>query len=212
VSTEVSTTQGEPLQQLVRQWADAKGRPRPDPSARPKTGERPCFATRASPRFGTLTTIERGWLASYPERVKAISILILGLAFLAAPSAQAKTVRSQVALAPTGTCMISAAGGIGCFGDAVPASYTDGYLWLRKRGKALIREAGGLLAPVTSRPVRLRNGDRWVKRGIKCRWQRGRLTCRNRSGHGFWLTKRAYRVLPPAAPMVGVRLPDADRH
>lgn len=90
--------------------------------------------------------------------------------------------------------MVHGNGGIGCFGDVVPAKYTDGYLWMRKRGKVRMAESGGLLAPVTSRPVRLRPGDRWIKRHVRCQVIRGGIKCQNRARHGFRLRKRGYRI------------------
>lgn len=118
----------------------------------------------------------------------------LMLALLFAGAAEARTVRADVVIAPTGTCMIRAGGGIGCFGDAVPAKYTDGYIWIRRAGRARLSESGGTLAPTTGAPKRLGRGDRWVKRGVICRWGSGAMTCRNRQGRGFRLTRKSYRV------------------
>lgn len=119
---------------------------------------------------------------------------VAGLALLLAGPAEAKTYRGPIVQVPTGICMIKADGGVGCFGRAVPAEFTDGYLWMRKHGRVHHGDSGGSLAPISDRPVRLRPGDRWVKRRIRCRVIQGGVQCQNRSGHGFRLRIRRYRV------------------
>jgi hypothetical protein len=114
------------------------------------------------------------------------------LTLVCAISAEARTVRADIAIAPTGTCMIRSGGGIGCFGDAVPANFTDGYIWIRRSGRPRISESGGTLAPTTGRPRRLGRGDRWKKRGVTCMVRNG-LKCWNEQ-HGFTLTRRSYRL------------------
>lgn len=122
-------------------------------------------------------------------------VAMAGFAGLFTGPAGAKTHHGPIISVSTGICMINDVNrGIGCFGDAVPSQFTDGYLWTRKRGRVHRGDAGGLLAPVSQQPVRLRPGDRWVKRGIRCRVVRGGIKCQNRAGHGFRLKKRSYRT------------------
>ena len=123
---------------------------------------------------------------------RLLPAIVLITALVSAGQAEARTVRADVAIAPTGTCMIRSGGGIGCFGDAVPAKYTDGYIWIRRSGRPRISESGGTLAPTTGRPRRLGRGDRWKKRGVTCVVRNG-LKCWN-GQHGFWLTRTAYRL------------------
>lgn len=125
----------------------------------------------------------------------SVVVAMAGFAGLLSGPAEAKTHRGPIIQVATGICMINGgARGIGCFGDAVPAEFTDGYLWMRKRGRVHHGDAGGLLGPVSQWPVRLRPGDRWVKRKIRCRVIRGGIRCVNLTGHGFQLRKRGYRV------------------
>lgn len=126
--------------------------------------------------------------------MKRHALVLAVAALLLAPSAEAATSRAPIVQVPTGICMIHANGGIGCFGTVVPARWTDGYLHLRKRGKVRMGDAGGLLAPVSSRPKRLRKGDRWVKRGVRCRVISGGVKCQNRARRGFRLRKQNYRT------------------
>lgn len=131
--------------------------------------------------------------------MKRLALIVLTLVFLSPGASEAATEKSPFVTTGFGWCMISDRGGIGCSSPAIP-SVTDGYAGIRRRGRAFLGDVGN---PLTKRPLpmpkRLRNGDRWVKRGVTCRWRQGKLTCRNRSGHGFWLTKRAYRVFGPAS-------------
>jgi hypothetical protein len=122
-----------------------------------------------------------------------LPLVLLTLVALPA-SAEGKTYRSSYVITPTGWCMIKDGGGVGCSSPSIPAM-TDGYAWMKRRGKVQLGDTGN---PITKRPLkppfpRLRKGDRWIKRGITCRIQRG-LKCRNRAGHGFRLTNRSYRI------------------
>ena len=65
-------------------------------------------------------------------------------------------------------------------------------LWsMRTSGRVSV---GFLMANVaTDYPV-LRYGRSWSWHGIRCSSQRAGLTCRNRSGHGFVLSRKSQRV------------------
>lgn len=121
-------------------------------------------------------------------------LFALTLALLIPASSDAKTHRAPMVTTAFGWCMIKDGGGIGCASPAIP-SVTDGYAWMRRRGKVRLGDTGN---PITKKPLRppfprLRKGDRWVKRGVTCRMMRG-LKCWNRAGHGFKLTRRQFRI------------------
>lgn len=122
--------------------------------------------------------------------------ILVGLMLMAGGSsvAEGATYKSDMVTTAFGWCMIKSGGGIGCSSPAIP-SMTDGYAWMRKRGKVSLGDTGN---PITTKPLKppfphLRRGDRWVKRGITCLSSRG-VKCWNRAGHGFRLTKGDFRV------------------
>lgn len=127
-----------------------------------------------------------------------LSALVAATGFvglLAGQPAAAKTSRATSVSTPVGWCMVRFGGGLGCNSPAVPSPFgTDGYLWMRERGQVHRAETGGLIGPVNGRQVKLRPGDRWVKRGIRCRVIRGGIKCQNRSAHGFRLRTHSYRM------------------
>ncbi|HTU14221.1 MAG TPA: hypothetical protein VMF31_03415 [Solirubrobacterales bacterium] len=127
-----------------------------------------------------------------------LGVLLLSALLVLSTSAvaEAKTYRANMVIAPTGWCMIKAGGGIGCSSPAIPAM-TDGYAWIRKQGRTHLGDTGNLISPVSSElpsnPPQLRRGDRWNKRGVRCRVIPGGIKCSN-GKHGFRLKKRGYRV------------------
>lgn len=114
--------------------------------------------------------------------------------FLLLPAtSDAKTFKAKSVFASAGLCQLRYGGGIACFGDAVPATYTDGYLWIRRGGKVRFGDAGGLVGPYAPNTPHLRPGNRWNKRGIRCKAIRGGIKCSN-GQHGFRLKKRAFKT------------------
>ena len=64
--------------------------------------------------------------------------------------------------------------------------------WLmRPTGRARVTWVVGNIA--TEVPV-LAYGRSWSSEGFRCRSRRSGLTCRNQSGHGFFLSKQAQRI------------------
>ena len=127
------------------------------------------------------------------KRLAATTFVLFAIV---AGSADARAVDSDVIIAPTGACMISdLGGGIACFGEAVPSTYTDGYLGLRRSGKTYLGEAGGMLtgSPDAWDTPRVHRGDRWNRRGVRCRVIPGGIKCFN-GRHGFRLKKHGYRT------------------
>lgn len=83
--------------------------------------------------------------------------------------------------------------GVWCFAKYLPASAgTDGYIGLRRRGQSYTGEAKSFHGYKTKR-VELDYGDTWEPRygaqGISCRMLAAALTCTNRDGRGFRLSK-----------------------
>lgn len=132
----------------------------------------------------------------------AALIASLALVCLAAPAvgvipteqAQAKTIRSNHVIAPTGSCMIRTGGGIGCFSSTIALRRgASGYFWMLPRGRARVAwtRDSFFRGRRTPEPVHMDRGDRWVKRGVVC-VLRAQLRCQNRSGRGFLISE--YRV------------------
>lgn len=124
--------------------------------------------------------------------VAGILVMVAGL-LLVAGRADARTYKTDYITSPVGWCMIADAGGIGCSAEVLPG-VTDGYFRLARRGRPVLGDTGG---PITTKPLKdtskkLRRGDRWKKRGIKCKAIRAGIKCSN-GRHGFKLTKRSYK-------------------
>ena len=109
-------------------------------------------------------------------------------------AAEAKTFRTDYITSPVGWCMIADAGGIGCHGEVLPG-VTDGYLRLAQQGKPVLGDTGGSITkkPIRNTSARLRKGDRWNRRGVRCRYIPGGIMCSN-GRHGFRLKRHGYRV------------------
>jgi hypothetical protein len=122
---------------------------------------------------------------------------VLAALALAAP-AQAKTVQAHsiVAVGDQISCwaLLPAAGrGIECTAAFLPdLGELDPYLALSAHGRATEGERGDYPG-YPGRPTRLRDGDRWTSKGVRCRLVGAGLTCRNRDGHGFVLRRGAIR-------------------
>lgn len=129
--------------------------------------------------------------------MKRFILAVTLLVALCVIPAEAKVFKTNYTTSPAGWCSIKAGGGIGCESAAIPA-FTDGFAWVRKRGRAHLGDTGDLIAPTWSiassgNAARLRPGDRWNKRGIRCRAIAGGIKCSN-GQHGFKLMKRSYRL------------------
>lgn len=86
--------------------------------------------------------------------------------------------------------------GLECSSRAIPApNGTDGYLELKRTGKARRKERGDFDGYDTSRR-RLREGDTWRPRhtatGIVCRRRTFDIRCVNTAGHGFTISPKKY--------------------
>ncbi|MGX6448695.1 hypothetical protein ACVU7I_11610 [Patulibacter sp. S7RM1-6] len=133
---------------------------------------------------------------------RALSLTVVSVAVLApAATAQAQLRKANNVRSPTSniTCgVVKRSGpksGIWCFARYLPASVgTDGYIGLRRRGTSYTGEAKSFHGYATKRET-LDYGDTWEPRrgaqGISCRMLAAALTCTNRDGRGFRLSKEA---------------------
>lgn len=125
---------------------------------------------------------------------------LAGLALVPA-AAEARTSRALVVTTPSKlvTCYaltFAAGGGIECQAPYLRAPATgegDATLQLHPRGRSRSIRRGDFPGYSTKRRPTLDYGTRWLParggRGVLCRSRSTGLTCSNRSGHGFRLTK-----------------------
>jgi hypothetical protein len=141
----------------------------------------------------------------YDVLVKLPATLALGLLALAlAATAQAFVVQFRTPSSNIG-CLFSSEPGMG--GPSLRCDIRSGLkprparrgcdldltgYELGTRGRATIVCAGD--TAVNGRAKALRYGTRWAKEGFSCTSRRAGLRCKNRSGHGFFLSRvHSYR-------------------
>jgi hypothetical protein len=118
---------------------------------------------------------------------------------LAAVPAFAKTIHNARFQSPTKAiaCGINIkleGGGITCFAPYLPHKMLDGYVKLNPRGKAKLGERGDdPWLPSAHHVATLHYGDRWSGAGVHCSMATSGLTCKNRSHHGFFLSRQKQR-------------------
>jgi hypothetical protein len=130
-------------------------------------------------------------------------VLLLALPLAIPAAADARTITSSNAYAfgqgdvNCYVVMPIAGKGIECTSQGVPRSGGEGdpYVALRTSGSARVAARGDF--PGYSVPRRkLRTGDTWrpsrSAKGIVCRLSSKRLTCTNRSGHGFRIGPKSF--------------------
>jgi hypothetical protein len=98
------------------------------------------------------------------------------------PGASVHTAKNQISCFAV---MPVAGGGIECASPYVPdIGELDSYFALHRRGAAKLGQRGDYPGfNVKSR--RVRDGDVWRWRGVRCAFSGGGVRCVNRSGHGF---------------------------
>ncbi|WP_026911824.1 hypothetical protein [Patulibacter minatonensis] len=131
-------------------------------------------------------------------RVALPALLLAPL--LIPPAADARTLRGNNVYAYGDgkvNCYVVHYGGTGieCMSQAVPSGDGDGYLALRRTGRARVGARGDYPGYGGTRR-KLRSGDTWrpghSARGITCAIQHGVVKCINRSGHGIALSPSEY--------------------
>lgn len=133
-------------------------------------------------------------------RRRAIVVLTATALLAPAAAAQAGTSHADNVVSPTKliSCFAVRYGsGIECSASYLPRiGELDPFLALKPRGRSRLGERGDFPGYTTPRRT-LHYGDRWKPRrkatGITCTMRSTGLTCRNRDGHGFRLTKGAIK-------------------
>jgi hypothetical protein len=131
------------------------------------------------------------------RRVPLLALLVF--AFATAPAA-AKVVHYKRFKSPSGMigCFAEKYGGKGieCFAPYLPEGKygTDPYYGLQPHGQAIKSERGDYPGYPNAKERTLRYGDKWKRRGIRCKMKQSGLTCRNKDGHGFHMAKGDLRT------------------
>lgn len=130
--------------------------------------------------------------------VRAAAVVLCAALLAVAATASARTVGgTSVHTAKNAiSCfavMPVAGGGIECASPYVPdIGELDSYFALHRHGRARLSERGDYPGfEGTSR--RVRDGDVWRWKGVRCAFRDGGVRCVNRSGHGFVISPSGSR-------------------